>query len=163
MPLNVLIQGYFNVSNNAYRSGTIAGVNAGFPTNGAVANQYSTCMYPSWASFNINATAQYHSGNDSSGADVSSFFFQKQPVSNSVLDRKLYINTESTPILYQIFVENATSLAIVPSLVKEGLYDIGTGTSVQITEIMASGGLTGYTYLDLNQTYTFDAYTSNGH
>ena len=160
-PLNVLLQGFFNVTNNNYVSNTIPGINVGFNAL-ANSNAYSTCIYPSWAKFEINAATSYHSGQAASIANTSAFYFQNFAVSNTPWTQRLYINSEYNPLDYQIIVENSSTLNPVTSLIKIGLYNLGTGTSTPISELLAAGGLTGHTYLDIGTTYTFQVYTPNG-
>ena len=104
---NVLLQGSFIIRNQLYTSNTINGTNAGFTTT-ATSNKYYTCIYPNFASFISGGSFKY----SSVGATNATFYLQKLSTSNKSTTEKLYLYNISSPILYEVAVENVTSASL---------------------------------------------------
>lgn len=153
---NVLLSGFFNVVNNGYTSPVISGTDAGF-TPAATSNTYSTCMYPAWAHFAANATLQY-----SSNSLLSRGVLQRVAVSSGIIDEVFYIEEQSDPLSYQVVVQNASTLAYMPALVKVLLYNINTNNGILVNELAASSQSGAYTFLNNTKTYQLQAFTPNG-
>ena len=155
-PANVLFTGSFQVFDNLYQSNTIPGSNAGLSTN-AVANHYTTCIYPSFGQFQASGSFTYSAANTA----TSNYYLQKLQVSNSSQNINLYLESLPDSILYEIAVENVTAGTYISSLVQEMLYDSNTNSSVLVDEFYTQAGSGTYTYLNNQWQYRFIAYTPN--
>ena len=153
---NVLFTGSFQVFDQLYQSNTIPGTSAGLSAN-AIANTYTTCIYPSFAQFQASGSFVY-SGVNTSKAN---YYLQRLPVSNSSQNIDLYLETLSNPILYEVAVENVSANQYIAALVQELLYDSNTNSSVLVDEFYTQAGSGTYTYLNNQAQYKFIAYTPN--
>ena len=151
---NVLLQGSFIIRNQLYTSNTINGTNAGFTTT-ATSNKYYTCIYPNFASFISGGSFKY----SSVGATNATFYLQNLSTSNKSTTEKLYLYNISSPILYEVAVENVTSASYIPALVQVDLYNPNTNTSILVNEFYTQGGSGTYINLQDQRTYRFVAYT----
>lgn len=151
---NVLLQGSFIIRNQLYISNTINGTNAGFTTS-ATSNKYYTCIYPNFASFITGGSFKY----SSVGATNATFYLQNLSTSNRTTTEKLYLYNISSPILYEVAVENVTSASYIPALVQVDLYNPNTNTSILVNEFYTQGGSGTYINLQDQRTYRFVAYT----
>lgn len=155
-PANVLFTGSFQVFDNLYQSNTIPGSDAGLSTN-AIANHYTTCIYPSFGQFQASGSFTYSAANTA----TSNYYLQKLQVSNSSQNINLYLESLPDSILYEIAVENVTAGTYISSLVQEMLYDSNTNSSVLVDEFYTQAGSGTYTYLNNQWQYRFIAYTPN--
>ncbi len=151
---NVLLQGSFIIRNNLYTSNTINGTNAGF-TSTATANKYYSCIYPNFATFISGGSFKY----SSVGATNATFYLQNLTTSNKSVTEKLYLYNISSPILYEVAVENVTSASYIPALVEVDLYNPNTNTSILVNEFYTQGGSGTYINLQNQREYRFVAYT----
>ena len=151
---NVLLQGSFIIRNNLYTSNTINGTNAGF-TSTATANKYYSCIYPNFATFISGGSFKY----SSVGATNATFYLQNLTTSNKSTTEKLYLYNISSPILYEVAVENVTSASYIPALVEVDLYNPNTNTSILVNEFYTQGGSGTYINLQNQREYRFVAYT----
>ena len=154
-PENVLFSGAFQIHNQLYSSNTINGTNAGLNVN-AIANNYATCIYPSWANFQVTGGFQY-SANTASQAD---YYLQYLNVSNTINAIHLYLYGIADPIEYEVAVENVSQGIYIPALVQELLYNPNTNSSVLVDEFYTQAGSGTYVYLQNQDNYRFGAYTT---
>jgi hypothetical protein len=155
-PDNVLLQGYYQIVNNLFTGNVINGTDAGI-TSTATSNRYATCIYPNFASFQLSGGFKYSSVNTSIG----NYYLRKMSVSNTLQNINLYLANITTPIEYEVAVENITSGVYIPALVQELRYNPNTNTSVLVDEFYTSGGSGTYIYLDSGISYKFNAYTTS--
>lgn len=153
-PTNVLFKGYFQVINNLYTGNVINGTAAGL-TSTATSNKYATCIYPSFASFDVNGGFSYRATN----ASLANYYLQGLKISNQSQNIDLYLEQLVSPVQYEIATENVTEGVYIASLVNELLYNPNTNTSVLVDEFYTQAGSGTYTYLELNSSYKFMAYT----
>lgn len=153
-PTNVLFKGYFQVINNLYTGNVINGTDAGL-TSTATSNKYATCIYPSFASFDVNGGFSYRATN----ASLANYYLQGLKISNQSQNIDLYLEQLVSPVQYEIATENVTEGVYIASLVNELLYNPNTNTSVLVDEFYTQAGSGTYTYLELNSSYKFMAYT----
>ena len=154
---NVLLSGFYTIVRNLYQSNAISGTSAGF-TSTATSNTYETCIYPSWAKFNVSATTQYNSTN----TVLSNYYLNQLPLSNTLTTLQLYLNLEPNPIQYEIFVQNGSTLNYIPALVKVLLYNVNTNSSTLVNELKTQANSGVFTLLNNQSFYQFQAFTPDG-
>ncbi len=154
---NVLLSGFYTIVRNLYQSNAISGTSAGF-TSTATSNTYETCIYPSWAKFNVSATANYNSTN----TVLSNYYLNQLPLSNTLTTLQLYLNLEPNPIQYEIFVQNGSTLNYIPALVKVLLYNVNTNSSTLVNELKTQANSGVFTLLNNQSFYQFQAFTPDG-
>ena len=154
---NVLLSGFYTIVRNLYQSNAISGTSAGF-TSTATSNTYETCIYPSWAKFNVSATTQYNSTN----TVLSNYYLNQLPLSNTLTTLQLYLNLEPNPIQYEIFVQNGSTLNYIPALVKVLLYNVNTNSSMLVNELKTQADSGVFTLLNNQSFYQFQAFTPDG-
>ena len=160
-PANVLVQTFFNPIENGYTGPTISGTAGATFTNPATSNSYVSCIYPSFAHFGISATLTYSSALTHTPAQSSIYI--NYPISNVIQPQKLYILPNSTPLQYEIFIQNTSSDAFIAGLVKIGLYNPNTNTTIPVGTILVPAGLgTLVTLQGGGDKYVFQAYTTDG-
>lgn len=155
-PSNVLFTGSFTVKNQLYSSNTIVGTNAGLSAT-ATANNYMTCLYPSWSQFRTGGSFQYSAVTAPTKAN---YYLQNLLTSSTVTDLKLYIYNATTPILYEVAVENVSSAQYMGALVQELLFDANTNSTLLVDEFHTQPGSGTYTYLQNQATYKWGAYNT---
>ena len=155
-PSNVLFTGSFTVKNQLYSSNTIVGTDAGLSST-ATANNYMTCLYPSWSQFRTSGSFQYSAVTAPTKAN---YYLQNLLTSSTVTDLKLYIYNATTPILYEVAVENVSSAQYMGALVQELLFDANTNSTLLVDEFYTQPGSGTYTYLQNQATYKWGAYNT---
>ncbi|MEM3860622.1 MAG: hypothetical protein QW478_14715, partial [Candidatus Micrarchaeaceae archaeon] len=114
---NTLISGYFVPKKGLYTGNIINGTAAGF-TAAASNDIYSTCIYPSWASFSTYGTFLINNANYS----TAQFMLNNQATNNVSTPLKIYLQQITNPSSYDIVVENGTN-NFISAIVQEELYN----------------------------------------
>lgn len=150
---NVLLSGYYYVVKNTYTSNIISGTSAGI-TSSATSNTYTTCLYPTWATFSTYGEFQYSAGN----YVQSNYYLVNLLTSNVVQSIIPNLYNISTSTAYNIGVQNVQTGQYVNDLVYVLLYNPNTNSAQLVNEFIPPSGGTYATTLNLGSQYSFQVY-----
>ncbi|MEM3416332.1 MAG: hypothetical protein QW719_03275, partial [Candidatus Micrarchaeaceae archaeon] len=153
---NTLISGYFVPKKGLYTGNIINGTAAGF-TAAASNDIYSTCIYPSWASFSTYGTFLINNANYS----TAQFMLNNQATNNVSTPLKIYLQQITNPSSYDIVVENGTN-NFISAIVQEELYNFNLNNSVLVNEFQTPSGGGYVTNLQTGDYYLFKVYNNQG-
>ena len=153
---NSLLLGSFIPQLGLYVGSTINGSAAGLTTT-ATANTYSTCIYPSWASFNTSGTFITMNANYS---DLQ-YMLINQKTDNVSQNLNVYMQQIYTPSSYDIVVERGTN-NFISAVVQEMLHNYNTNQSVVVNTFQTPAGGGFVTNLQTGAYYQFKVYTNTG-